>query len=58
MEQIERNEVERAAEAEAATLDRRYISDRYDERVGVRIAAGFRQLQASEYLTGDERWEN
>ena len=58
MEQIERSEVEKAAAVEAATLDRIYVSGQYQERVGARITDGFGQLQASEYLTGNERWEN
>ena len=58
MEKIERSEVERAAEVEAAHLERLHINDQWAEREGERIVAGFRQLQASDYLTGNERWEN
>ena len=58
MEQIERSEVERAAETEASHLERLNLNDRWSEREGERITAGFRQLQASDYLTGNERWES
>ena len=58
MEHIERSEVEKAAEVEAAHLERLNLNDRWTEREGERIVAGFRQLQASEYLTGNQRFEN
>ena len=58
MENTERIEAERAAETEATHLERLNLNDRWSEREGERIVAGFRQLQASDYLTGNERWEN
>ena len=55
--EIEQNEVERVAEVEAAHLERLHINDKWTEREGERIVAGFRQIQASDYLSGTERWE-
>jgi len=46
------------AQIEATTVDRFNINDQWSEREGARIVEGFLELQASDYLTGPERWEN